>query len=77
MYDESVQKLDNMRKEGLRKVYYHACSCIHGWLCIVQALLEERKLYCFTMEHFCNVFKAEADYYAKVTDFIMVHVHLL
>lgn len=47
-YNDSIQKLDNMRKEGLRK-----------------ALLEERKLYCFTMEHFCNVFNTEAAFYAK------------
>ncbi|XP_065899144.1 BAR/IMD domain-containing adapter protein 2-like [Dysidea avara] len=47
-HTESLRKLHNIRKEGLKK-----------------ALLEERKLYCFTLDHFCNVFHAESTFYAK------------
>lgn len=43
----------------------------------MQALIEERKLYCFVVEHFCSVVHNQIAYNALVSHYCMCTMQLL
>lgn len=79
---DSTEELHSTCTEGLRKVRYMTYTVIQVMVVVevvevvvlltlhIQALTEERKLYCFVVDHFCSVVHNQIAYNSTVSNHV-------